>query len=376
MTLDKADGCAIVALRVHRRSIALVAPFVTAVRRATHADIVVVEAVDADGRSGWGEAAISWLVTGESPDSVAAAVAGPLLEAVRGRSAADPGIPASVAACVWGNAAARSAVECAVFDLSATQRGRSVHRDLGASTRVVRTDMTLSADAPEALAAASVAHVAAGFRTLKVKARADGETVAGLRAIRHAVGNRIGLRVDANQAWTPDEAIDVIRECEREGLELEFVEQPVAAGDLNGMARVARSVGVPVMADESVRTVADVREIARLGAAAMVNIKLAKTGGLAEAQRVADAAQAAGLQVVVGCMLEGDVGIAAAASLAAAIAPATVHDLDASRWLQGAAVNSAIDYDRDLIRLGDGPGLGVMGLSDAGERQSAEAGSS
>lgn len=355
-------------IRVLRVPSPLVRPFVTAVRQTEHLDVVLVEVSDVDGRRGYGEAAVSWRVTGESPQSVAAVVAGPLAEVVLGRNVGDPGIAADIARAVWGNAAARSAVECAVADLAAQQRGLPLAQSLTSAPAParIRTDMTLSAGEPSALAAVSEEHVAAGFGCLKIKASAAHDTVAGLRAVRAAVGPAITLRVDANQAWDVETAIRVIRAAEDDGLGLELVEQPVAAHDLDALAAVTAAVGTPIMADESVRTARDVRVVADRGAADLVNIKLAKTGGLAEAFAAAAVARTAGLGVVIGCMMESHVGVTAAAHLAAAVAPGVVHDLDAAFWLRSSPVAGGVTLSGDMLEPGSGTGLGITTLaSDA-----------
>ncbi|GAA2942399.1 dipeptide epimerase [Microbacterium luteolum] len=350
-----------------RVSSPLVRPFVTAVRRTDRLDVVLVEATDADGRVGWGEAAVSWRVTGESPQSVAAAVTGPLGAAVAGRRAGDPALAGVIAASIWGNAAARSGVACAVADLAARQRGLSVAEALlgnGATAPSrLRTDMTLSTAPPPELAEQAIAHVAAGFGCLKIKASAAHDTVAGLRAVRAAVGPAITLRIDANQAWDPETAIRVIRALEDEGLDIELVEQPVAASDLEGLATVTAAVGTPIMADEAVRTERDVRAIADRGAADLVNIKLAKTGGPTEAVAAARAAQEAGLGIVFGCMMESPVGVTATAHLAAVLAPDEVHDLDAALWLRRSPVIGGIRSEGDVLELGAGLGFGIDALA-------------
>lgn len=351
-------------VRVLRIPVPLVRPFVTNVRRTEQVDVVLVELTDADGRVGWGEAATSWRVTGESPESVAAAVAGPLGAAVLGR-AADMMTAEALRTAVWGNAAARSAVECALIDLDAQRQGLPLVAAVipDASARRIRTDMTLSAAAPAELADRALAHVADGFRCLKVKASAETDTVAGLRAIRAAVGDGVALRVDANQAWDAPTAIRIIRDAEDAGLDLEFVEQPVVAGDLSALAQVAQAVTTPIMADESVRTADDVRAVAAQGAAALVNIKLAKTGGLIEAHRAARAAQEAGLGVVFGCMMEAHVAVSATAHLAAALSPDVVHDLDAALWLRASPVTGGAVFEADEIVLSAGAGLDIAGLA-------------
>lgn len=352
-------------LRVVRIPSPLVRPFVTAVRRTDRIDVVLVEATDSNGRTGWGEAATSWRVTGESAQSVAAVVAGPLADVVIGRDVRDPTLADDLARAVWGNAAARSAVACAVADLDAQSRGVLLSQALvgAAVPSSIRTDMTLSAADPAELAARAIEHATAGFRCLKVKASAEHDTIAGLRAVRAAVGHEVSLRIDANQAWDAETAIRLIREAEDQGLRIELVEQPVPAHDLDALARVTAAVGTPIMADEAVRTAHDVRAIAARGAADLVNIKLAKTGGLAEAVSAAHAARATGLGVVFGCMMEAHVGVAAAAHLAAALAPDVVHDLDAALWLQRSPVTDGIRTSGDTLDLGTGSGLGIVGLA-------------
>lgn len=355
-------------IRVLRVPSPLVRPFVTAVRRTHHLDVTLVEITDSEGRHGWGEAATSWRVTGESPEGVAAAVAGPLGDAVLGRDLADPAGAAEIARAVWGNAAARSAVECAAVDLDAQDRALPVVRVLGGAADVsgIRTDMTLSAGAPAQTAALAGEHAEAGFRCLKIKASAEHDTVAVLAAVRSVIGRDVALRIDANQAWDAATAIRIIRACEDAGLALEFVEQPVAAHDLDALARVTAAVDTPIMADESVRTALDVRRIAERGAAHLVNLKLAKTGGLVEAASAARTAVEAGLGVVFGCMMESHVGVTAAAHLAAAFAPEIVHDLDAALWLRRSPVAGGIHSTGDTLDLGTASGFGIHGLaSDA-----------
>src|SRR6202034_1332745 len=131
---------------VHRRSVKLVRPFVTAVRVAHEVDAVLVEVRDSDGGSGWGEAPISWRVTGESAASVTAAVEGPLSAAVTGPPPDEPAEASAVLErAVVHNSSARMAVECAVYDLAARAAGVPLFRYLGGREKVLRTDMTLSA---------------------------------------------------------------------------------------------------------------------------------------------------------------------------------------------------------------------------------------
>lgn len=365
----------IAGLRLHRATVPLVRPFVTAVRTATEIEALLVEVVDSDGRSGWGEAPTSWRVTGESPASVTAAVEGPLRDAVLGipvdgtmEAAAEASLALDRA--VVHNSAARMAVDCAIYDLAAQAAGLPLHVLLGASAATVRSDMTLSAVASDdgipGLVETAVRHRDAGFRTLKLKVGAGSDDVAAMRAVRDAVGHATTLRADANQGWAPEHAVEVIRGWEDAGLAVELVEQPVHRDDLEGLAFVTAHVDTPVLADESVWTTRDARDVIARRAADMVNIKLAKTGGIREALAVLDLVERAGMSAIVGCMMESHVGIAAASAVAAVIdgrsGSATAHDLDAGLWLRESPVLGGIEYDGETVTMSAEPGLGIRGL--------------
>ncbi len=357
---------------IHRRSLPLTRPFVTAVRTAYSLDALIVEVRDSDGRSGWGEAPTSWRVTGESVESVAAALAGPLGDAVKGRATDEPeALSMALEQAVARNSSARMALECALYDVAARLAGVPLYRYLGGGEGEVRTDMTLSAavttlDTDELVRLARE-HVSAGFDTLKVKVGAGGNDLATLIEVRGAVGDAIRLRVDANQGWTPEHAVGVIESLADAGVRLEFVEQPVHRDDIDGLAYVKGHVSTPIVADESVWTRRDLREIIRSDAADMINIKLAKTGGLREAMALATMAREHGLGVIVGCMSEGYVGISAAGALASALDGVVPRepkpqDLDGGMWLTQRSVEGGAVYEGDHLVLGDALGTGINGV--------------
>ncbi|WP_026940021.1 mandelate racemase/muconate lactonizing enzyme family protein [Humibacter albus] len=438
-------------VRLHRVAVPLVRPFVTAVRTATEIDAMIVEVIDSDGRSGWGEAPTSWRVTGESPQSVTAAVEGPLREAALGLPVNDPaGASLALERAVVRNSSARMAVDCALYDLAAQYAGVPLFRMLArssstparpepasgssprdtspravspatlradsaaASATAVRTDMTLSAVADatgiQQLVETAVQHRDAGFRTLKLKVGAGGDDVVAMQAVRDAVGPSVTLRADANQGWSPTRAVGVIRAWEDAGLDVQLIEQPVHRDDIDGLAFVTARVTTPVLADESVWTSRDAREVIARHAADMINIKLAKTGGIREAIALRDLAASAGVRVIVGCMMESHVGIAAAAAVAASIdasapvaavgvapgadpsgaSPGTdpfdtssgtaaasaaspsaspklaaapmAHDLDAGLWMRRSPVHGGIRYEGETVHLAEAPGLGITAL--------------
>ncbi|MEK8110065.1 enolase C-terminal domain-like protein [Micromonospora sp. M12] len=165
----------------------------------------------------------------------------------------------------------------------------------------------------------------------------------------------------------------MIRDIEDAGLDVELVEQPVARWDLDGLAWVSDRVSVPILADEAVFGVRDLVEVIRRRAADLVNVKLAKCGGLHPARTLLDLATAHGLGTVVGSMMESQVGIGAAASLVAAYGTTAVADLDAAWWLAWSPVQGGIRYDGATVVLPNSPGLGILGLAEAKCRRAVDA---
>ena len=213
--------------------------------------------------------------------------------------------------------AARNALDCALWDLEAKRTGTPVWRLAGlAEPAPLITAYTLSLGAVEAMGAAARAN--ARRPLLKVKLGGE-DVIARVRAVRDAAPDA-RLVVDANEAWTPALLAEALPELARLGVEM--VEQPLPAGADDALAGIARPVAV--CADESCHDTASLAGLA--GRYDMINIKLDKTGGLTEALRLADAAEAAGFGVMVGCMIGTSLAMAPAALLAGR---ARLADLDA-----------------------------------------------
>jgi L-alanine-DL-glutamate epimerase-like enolase superfamily enzyme len=355
---------AITAVRTHRLSARLHTPFVTALRRTNAVETLVVEVVDGDGRTGFGEAPQVWKVTGASlagSEACVTEVLGPLLT---GRDPDDLEARCrEVRRAVEGNEAAKSAVDVALHDLAARRLGVPLVRLLGGATLRVPTDVTLAAGDAEALAGAAKERAGEGFAVLKVKVGTDAAgDLARVRAVRAAVGPGVRIRLDANQGWTPREAVRVIRGIEDADLDIELVEQPVPRWDLDGLAWVSERVNLPILADEAVFGVRDLVEVIRRRAADMVNVKLAKCGGLGPARTLLDVADAHEMGTLVGSMMESPIGVGAAASLVAAHRTTAVSDLDAAWWLAANPVRGGLRYAGATVELPDEPGLGIAGL--------------
>ena len=202
-----------------------------------------------------------------------------------------------------------------------------------------------------------------GYRILKIKVGKEGRAdVERIAAIRSAVGPDILLRVDANQGWNARQSVSIISAMEDKGLDIELVEQPVKAHDIEGMKYITRRVQTPILADESVFSPADAVEIIRQRAADLINIKLMKTGGIHEALKICDVAEIYGVECMIGCMLESRLSVAAAAHLAAGRSVITRADLDGPSLCSVDPYEGGPVFDEAAISMTGDPGIGVGNL--------------
>ncbi|MDQ3997410.1 MAG: dipeptide epimerase [Gemmatimonadota bacterium] len=317
--------------------------------------VVRVTVTDGDGAQGWGEAAPNRFY-GESVQTVEAALArfAPLLESADAWALEDA--EAAMNGALGRNGSAKSAVSAALHDLAAKRLGVPLYRLWGLDpSKAPRSSFTIAIAASAAELEQRVAE-AAEYPVLKIKLGTDRDAEI-VRTVRGAAPNKT-LRVDANAAWTPKQALRMIDVLVDHGVE--FVEQPVPAHDVDGLRHVCERSKLPVIADESCVTAADIPRL--IGAVDGINIKLSKCGGLREALRMIAAARAHGLLVMAGCMIETSLGVTAAAHLAPLL---DFADLDGAALLRDDPYDGAT-IDGGIIRIPDRPGLGVRTRDEAG----------
>ena len=241
-----------------------------------------------------------------------------------------------------------------------------LYKVLGGLSNEIETDMTVGIDTPEAMAEKARAHVKAGFNVIKTKVGTDiVSDLARVKAIREAVGDDVKIRLDANQGWHGKEAVELLSRLNE--YDIELVEQPVPRYDFEGLKYVTAHSCVPVMADESCWDAKDALKLVSERAVDFINIKLMKCGGLYEAKKIVNIAEAAGVECMLGCMAEeSGIAINAAAALGAALKNITRADLDASFSLTELPYEGGftIRDTRHLI-LSENPGLGLSHLKEA-----------
>lgn len=340
----------------------LITPFKTALRTvdAIH-DLVVILHGDG-GQRGFGSAPSTPLITGDTHASVIAAIEQVLVKVVVGRDIADLTLLCQqVQRAMPHNSSAKAALEIAMYDLAAQDMGLPLYKMLGGQHPQLTTDITISVDHQAKMLSDCQAALARGFTTLKIKVGRDSQQdLANILAIYALVDGRASLRLDVNQGWTEAQTIAHMQQLEAEGVELELVEQPVDYRDIEGMARICRAISTPVMADESAFSVGDVQRIIALQAADIINIKLMKTGGISQAIAIAELAHEHNLPCMMGCMLEGSIGVAAAAHLVSGYSDSiSLIDLDGPTLGRFDPVLGGASFDNASIELSDQPGLGI-----------------
>ena len=330
-------------LRAQKTILRLAETFTISRSSEDEAEVVQVE-IAHDGATGFGEAApiaryeesagsaLEWLEQVELGDDPFA------LDAIF------DGLPP-------GERAARSAVDAALHDLQGKLTGLPVYRLLGMRPDGPPTSWTIWLGDPDDMGRRTEKIADRGFKRLKLKLGGrDGLDVERVRAVRNVTD--LPLMCDANEAWTLDEALEIIPQLGAPQIGIEYCEQPLQAGDPDGPALKERSP-VPIYVDEDCHTLADVAACAER--AHGINIKLAKSGGIREGIRMAYAARALGLGVMLGCMIESGLGIAAGAQIASLMDHV---DLDGNLLLAEDPW-PGLGFVDGVQRPSDRPGLGV-----------------
>ena len=340
MTLWLVAGASLL-LKIKTRELQLAERF-TIARKSWDSSVSVFAGLTSNGLTGIGEASPNgrW---GESPESVVAQ-----LEAADIASLKGPFDLESVRALLPAGAA-RAALDIAMHDLAARRAGIGLSELLGLSGRPrPTTSVTVPISDPDRML--ERARALADHPALKLKVGFDGDVdvVRSIRSVYDGV-----IRIDANEGWDPDAAIERLRELAP--LNIELCEQPIPAGNHTDLAHVTEASSIPVFADEDACTAEDVAHLA--GVVDGVNLKLRKTGGLREFVHAAAVARAHNMMLMIGCDLESGIAVTAGAHVAALV---DFADLDGPLLLADDPY-PGVTYERGTMTLPRGDGLGIEG---------------
>ena len=358
-------GREITGATIYRLKIPLNMAFTISLGSTDFYDAVVVELRFSD-IIGYGEAETVQQITGETPEVLFDVSAG-ILASMEGQSFESvEDVSLFITSFCHGNNAAKSAVDMAFHDALGKMHGISVADLLGGSMRPRITSFTIPiGDVNENLKLLD-RYQKAGARIIKVKvgksATKDAER---LTVIAGKLDDGVTFFADANQGYRLTDAVKISEILYRN--EALFFEQPMIRNDLVAFRNLRRKAGIPIMLDESISSPKDVLDAVCADAADMVNVKLSKSGGIRNAIKTLVAAQAAGLDAMVGCMLESKLGIAASLAVANAVNNVKYTDLDGFTYLTEQPFDGGVELRTGTDYPVDGAGLAVKRNKDIGQ---------
>ncbi len=255
------------------------------------------------------------------------------------------------------NSTIKSAFDLALHDLAAKAAGKPLYQFLGGLKKVIQTDLTIGIDTPDKMAETAKEFVRKGVKIIKIKLGKKGkDDIERVRMIRQAVGETIQLRIDANQGWVFDEAVETLTAVAP--YHIQFCEQPIHHNYDYLLPELKKRSPIPVMADESVFNHHDALRLIEAEACDYINIKLAKSGGLLEAKKIADTAQQKAIPCMLGGMLESRLALTAKVHFAMSHDNIVFYDLDTC--LLGHKIDpvqGGARYNNFFLEISDEPGI-------------------
>ncbi|CAM3163971.1 dipeptide epimerase [Filibacter tadaridae] len=334
-------------------------PFVISYATYDYMPSIIVKLTTDTGVVGYGESVADDHVTGESWGGTFQVLKNTLAPKLIGE---DPKnmerIHHIMDAAIYGVPTAKAAIDIACFDVVGKSLGIPVYDLLGGKYHeAFPITHVLSIASPGEMAKEAEEKVVGGYRSMKMKVgTCVADDVKRIQAVRNRVGEDIAIRVDVNQGWkTSANTLQGLQKLEN--CSLDWLEQPVLADDFDGMVEVKSKSAVPVMIDEGLRGMRDMREIIAKRAADKVNIKLMKCGGIYPAMKLAVMAEMAGIECQIGSMVESSIG--SAAGFHVAFSKKIITSVELTGPLKFSKDVGNLQYDVPFIRLTNKPGLGI-----------------
>ena len=345
-------------IEIYRFSIPM-EPFVIATGTMHFAQNVLIRIYTDKGIHGVGECSAFPMIVGETQDTCIA-MAKDFAKIWLGKNPIEiPERMQDLLAYADHNATIKSAFDMALFDIAAKNAGLPLYQFLGGHKREIETDMTIGIDSPEGMALTAKKYQANGCNIIKVKLGKEvHQDIERVKQIRAAVGDKMILRLDANQGWSFDDALYALGALADQNIE--FCEQPMRTWYDDQLPELALNSPIKIMADESCYHHHDARRLINSKACEYLNIKFAKSGGILEAQKIHEEALQKGVKCMIGSMLESR--IALSANLHFALASPNVIFFDLDTCLLGHLVDPVIGgltYDGYFLTVPDTIGIGA-----------------
>ncbi len=259
-----------------------------------------------------------------------------------------------------GNPSLKASVNLAMYDIIGKMAGMPLFRLLGGYREKIETSVTIGLNSTDLMVKKAKQIVSDGFSIIKIKCGVNVEKdIENILAIREAVGSTIKLRLDANEGYSVEEALRVIKAIEEKGADIELLEQPTKASHLYSLKEVTHQSPVPIMADETALTLKDSVKLLKHEIADMINIKLMKIGGLTNAVKANVLAELADVPIMVGCMNESMAAMSAGVHFACAFRNVQYADLDSVLDFVDDVAKGGARYEKGFVIPSEKPGLGV-----------------
>lgn len=344
-----------------RANIDLVAPFVTSYGVETSRQLLYVHVIGDDAH-GWGEcvALTHPLYTSEYIDGCEAVITRYLLPLIHSHTAAEEFTTS--ARSIQGHFMAKAAVEMALLDYQLRAKNVSLASYLGATRTQVPSGVAVGIQPSlSSLVEVVGAYIAEGYQRIKLKIE-PGNDIEPIRALRAEFGEDVSLQVDANAAYSVDDAKHL---AQLDKFNLLLIEQPLAEEDLLGHVQLAKRISTPVCLDESITSLSSAQQAVEMGACSVVNIKPGRVGGLLEAQKIHDFCFSRNIPVWCGGMFETGIGRAANIALAALPGFTLPGDISASRRYFHQDITTPFELENGSLAVPTGPGIGVDPLPES-----------
>ena len=337
----------------------LLKPITVALGVVTALPTLIVKIETSDGFTGYGESSPISFVTGETLASVEAVYDTFKKNLISMDSSCIEKIHNTMNQLFLANTAAKAGIDIALFDIAAKRAGLPLYKYLGGAKSTFIVDKTISIGTDEEMVADALQVQQDGFSIVKVKLGLGvNSDINKIKLIREAIGPDMKIRIDANQGWSKIDAIKIINAIEQ--YDVEVIEQPLKYWDFDGHALVRNKVSIPLMADESLFSEFDAIKIVKSNAFDIFNIKLMKCAGLYNAIKINNIGQSAGFECMLGCMLESNIGISAAASFIGAKSNVTKADIDSVLHIhQPSQITGGVEFKNGNAVLSEAPGLGI-----------------
>jgi L-alanine-DL-glutamate epimerase-like enolase superfamily enzyme len=345
---------------LYKLFIPLKEPFIISLGPIYNAENVVVQIQTKEGITGFGECSPFMSINGESMDTCFI-VGQYFAKLLQGKNAlAIEERLADMDKLIYGNSSIKSAFDMALYDIASQHAGLPLYKFLGGeNNKTIITDYTVSIGEPAKMAADAVKIKEQGYPAIKVKLGKDGKKdVERMRAIRAAVGNDIPLRIDANQGWALDEAIETLKALEP--LDIQHCEEPIARWDYMNLPKVKQESPIPIMADESCGDEHDAKRLIDIDACSYLNIKLGKAGGIFKALKIVELAAKKNMHLQVGAFMESRLAMTAFAHFSLC-SPLIEHfDFDTALMFKEDPVSGGIVYEKNgVVKVPETIGLGA-----------------